>query len=87
MISRCWIVITIKVSLILSIFRIEMDVDDLDDELELPRELGSLTAKEKRTLLRFKRSHNEVIFSVSLSLFMWFSDFFVLIICIYICFH
>jgi hypothetical protein len=37
-----------------------MDDDEVNDELELPLELAGLNAKEKRNLLRFKRSHNQV---------------------------
>jgi hypothetical protein len=38
-----------------------MDEEDLDDELGLPKELmSSVSLKEKRELLRYKESHNEV---------------------------
>jgi hypothetical protein len=37
-----------------------MDEEDINDELELPSELSGLSIRERRNLLRFKRSHNEV---------------------------
>lgn len=37
-----------------------MDEDDVDDELGLPKELVGVGLKEKRELLQYKQTHNEV---------------------------
>ena len=38
-----------------------MDEEDVDDELGLPKELmNSVSLKEKRELLQYKQTHNEV---------------------------
>jgi hypothetical protein len=38
----------------------EIDDDELDDELGLPDILVNISIKEKRELLKFKKSHNDV---------------------------
>lgn len=39
---------------------LEEDIDDIDEELNLPDILMGIGIAEKRELLSFKRSHNEV---------------------------
>jgi hypothetical protein len=40
------------------------DVDDIDEELALPELLANIGLKEKRELLEFKRTHNEVSYLI-----------------------
>jgi hypothetical protein len=39
---------------------IDLDEEEIDDELELPQTLRNISIEEKRELLEFKKSHNEV---------------------------